>query len=130
MTKKIIQLELFQDISIINKWDKSVPVEENSYYWKGNPIIKRGSFVPNGNPVVVELFCGCGGTSVGFEMAGFQIAVGADMLRPAIDTFENNHEGVSTILGDIHKVEPEQILNLLNGAEVDVLIGGVHCNVF
>lgn len=132
-----IQLDLFVgDNSIliendkINKWDKSVPVEENSYYWKGDPIIKKGNFVPNGNPVVVELFCGCGGTSVGFEMAGFQIAVGSDILRPAIDTFRNNHDGVSTILGDIHKVKPEQILDLLNGARVDVLIGGVPCQGF
>lgn len=114
----------------INKWDKSVPVEENTYYWKGDPIITRGNFVPNGNPVVVELFCGCGGTSVGFEMAGYQIAVGADILKPAIETFRNNHEGVSTILGDIHKVNPNQILELLNGAQVDVLIGGVPCQGF
>ena len=27
----------------INKWDKSVPVEENTYYWKGEPIIRRGN---------------------------------------------------------------------------------------
>lgn len=114
----------------INKWDKSVPVEENSYYWKGDPIITRGNFQPNGNPVVVELFCGCGGTSVGFEMAGYQIAVGADILKPAIETFRNNHEGVSTILGDIHKVTPEQVVELLNGAHVDVLIGGVPCQGF
>lgn len=114
----------------INKWDKSVPVEENTYYWKGDPIITRGNFIPNGNPVVVELFCGCGGTSLGFEMAGYQIAVGADILRPAIDTFRNNHDGVSTILGDIHKVSPEQITELLNGAQVGVLIGGVPCQGF
>lgn len=114
----------------INKWDKSVPVEENSYYWKGEPIITRGNFVPNGNSIVVELFCGCGGTSLGFEMAGYQIAVGTDILKPAIETFKNNHEGVSTILGDIHKVAPEQIIELLNGAQVDVLIGGVPCQGF
>ena len=114
----------------INKWDKSVEVEENGYYWKGDPIITKGNFRPNGNPVVVELFCGCGGTSVGFEMAGYQIAVGADILRPAIETFRNNHDGVSTILGDIHKVEPEQIIEMLNGAQVDVLIGGVPCQGF
>lgn len=128
--KRKQEKENVQEQAPINKWDKSVPVEENSYYWKGEPIITRGNFVPNGNPVVVELFCGCGGTSVGFEMAGFQIAVGADMLKPAIDTFGNNHEGVSTILGDIHKVEPLQILDLLNGAQVDVLIGGVPCQGF
>lgn len=135
-TKHISAPSLFPDDIVqeeqapINKWDKSVPVEENSYYWKGEPIIKKGNFIPNGNPIVVELFCGCGGTSVGFEMAGFQIAVGADMLKPAIDTFGNNHEGVSTILGDIHKVKPEQILELLNGVQVDVLIGGVPCQGF
>lgn len=132
MTPKVPQISDMtkEEHPLINKWDKSVPVEENTYYWKGEPIITRGNFVPNGNPIVVELFCGCGGTSVGFEMAGFQIAVGADILRPAIDTFGNNHKGVSTILGDIHKVEPEQIIDLLNGAQVDVLIGGVPCQGF
>ena len=36
--------ELFPELdqSILNKWDKSVPVEENSYYWKGDPIITKG----------------------------------------------------------------------------------------
>ena len=136
MSKEILNktrmTELFPELdqSILNKWDKSVPVEENSYYWKGDPIITKGDFIPNGNPIVVELFCGCGGTSVGFEMAGFQIAIGVDILRPAIDTFRNNHKGVSTILGDIQKVTPEQILKLLNGAQVDVLIGGVPCQGF
>lgn len=121
--------EEFEQIPI-DKWDKSVPVEENSYYWKGTPFIRKGNFTPNGKPIVVELFCGCGGTSLGFEMAGFQIAVGADILTPAIETFRNNHEGVSTILGDIHEVQPKQILELLNGSKVDVLIGGVPCQGF
>ncbi len=124
------QEEIYEEDSKIDKWDKSIPVEENSYYWKGKPIITKGNFIPNGAPIVVELFCGCGGTSVGFEMAGFQIAVGADILKPAIDTFKANHKGVSTILGDIHKVKPEQILELLNGAKVDVLIGGIPCQGF
>jgi len=114
----------------INKWDKSVPVEENIYYWKGEPVIYKGDFKPDGRPVVVELFCGCGGTSLGFEMAGYQIAFGSDILIPAIKTFRSNHKGVSAILGDIHKVTPEKVSELLNGARVDVLIGGVPCQGF
>lgn len=114
----------------INKWDKSVPVEENGYYWKSEPIIRKGDFHPSGSPVVVELFCGCGGTSLGFEMAGYQIAIGADILCPAIETFRNNHKNVSTILGDIKNVSATQILDLLNGTHVDVLIGGVPCQGF
>jgi len=115
---------------ILNKWDKTVPVEENGYYWKGEPIVEKGDFKPDGHPVVVELFCGCGGTSLGFEMAGFRIAVGVDILSPAIQTFRNNHAGVSTILGDIKKVSVEQIVSLLDGLQVDVLIGGVPCQGF
>ena len=114
----------------INKWDKSIKVEENTYYWKGEPIITKGVLPSSNKPLVVELFCGCGGTSVGFEMAGYQIALGCDIHRVSIETFRNNHEGVSTILGDIKKVTPEQVLNLLNGRGVDVLIGGVPCQGF
>ena len=114
----------------MNKWDKSVEVEENSYYWKGDPIVTRGNLVQNGAPLVVELFCGCGGTSLGFEMAGYQIAVGCDIHRVSIETFRKNHEGVSTILGDLTKVQPEQVVELLGGRHVDVLIGGVPCQGF
>lgn len=114
----------------INKWDKSVEVEENSYYWKGDPIITPGNLPQRNAPLVVELFCGCGGTSLGFEMAGYQIAVGCDIHRFSIETFRRNHEGVSTILGDLKKVQPEQVVELLGGRQVDVLIGGVPCQGF
>lgn len=123
--------DLFANEQIgINKWDKSVPVEENTYYWKGEPVIYDGHFEPNGRPVVAELFCGCGGTSLGFEMAGFQIAFGSDILIPAINTFKRNHHGVSAILGDIHKVRPQKVKELLHGTRIDVLIGGVPCQGF
>ena len=107
-----------------------MPVEENSYYWNGKPIITKGDFSSNGSPIVVELFCGCGGTSLGFEMAGYQIAVGVDILAPAIETFRNNHDNVSTILGDIRKITPRQVSQLIGDAQIDVLIGGVPCQGF
>jgi DNA (cytosine-5)-methyltransferase 1 len=114
----------------INIWDKNIKVEENLYYWNGAPIIVKGKKLDPDVPIVVELFCGCGGTSLGFEAAGFQIAVGMDIHQPSIKTFAQNHSGVSTILGDIKKVSPSQIESLLNGRKVDVLIGGVPCQGF
>jgi DNA (cytosine-5)-methyltransferase 1 len=115
---------------IVNVWDKSVKVEENGYYWKGEPYITKGSLSKGNKPLVVELFCGCGGTSLGFEMAGFEIAIGCDIHQPSINTFKTNHPNVSTILGDVRKVTPEMILELLDGKQVDVLIGGVPCQGF
>lgn len=116
--------------SELNIWDKSVKVEENGYYWKGKPIIDGTVKLDPNKPIVVELFCGCGGTSLGFEMAGFQVAIGCDIHKPSIETFKNNHPNVATILGDVKKVTPEAIKNLLGEREIDVLIGGVPCQGF
>lgn len=120
----------FDEIEKINVWDKSVKVEENGYYWKGEPLITKGKLNNIEKPLVVELFCGCGGTSLGFELAGFEIAVGCDIHHPSINTFKTNHPNVATILGDVRKINPTAIKQLLNGRQVDVLIGGVPCQGF
>lgn len=111
-------------------WEKSVKVEENSSYWNGEPILQMGKPISNSNPVVVELFCGCGGTSLGFEMAGFSIALGCDIHKPSIDTFRFNHPKTSTILGDVKKIKPSSISKILNKQPIDVLIAGVPCQGF
>lgn len=113
-----------------NIWEKTVKVEENGYYWKGDPVIKKGHLSDTGRPLVVELFCGCGGTSLGFEMAGFELAVGCDIHQPSVKTFQTNHPNANTILGDVKKVEPETVRSLLNGQPVSVLIAGVPCQGF
>ena len=121
----------FEDLEkTVNVWDKSVKVEENGYYWKDAPFITNGNLQFSNKPIVVELFCGCGGTSLGFEMAGFDIAVGCDIHSPSIDTFKSNHKNVSTILGDVRKVTPKMISGLLGDRQIDVLIGGVPCQGF
>ena len=120
-------LQLDQEINI---WDKSIKVEENGYYWHKEPLILKGQPISNNKPLVVELFCGCGGTSLGFEMAGYQIAIGCDIHQPSITTFKNNHSNVTAVLGDIKKVSPQTFLEILDGRQVDVLIGGVPCQGF
>lgn len=105
-------------------------VEENMYYYHDKPIVDKVQFIDNGKPIVVELFCGCGGTSCGFEMAGYNIAVGVDIHEPSIKTFKANHHNCSTILGDIRAIQPSDIINLLDGHPIDVLIGGVPCQGF
>ena len=111
-------------------WEKTVKVEVNSSYWNGQPQIRNGKKLPVKKPIVVELFCGCGGTSLGFEMTGFHIALGCDIHSPSIDTFQHNHPRSSTILGDVKKVKPAQIQKLLGKRKIDVLIAGVPCQGF
>ena len=84
-------------------WDKDRPPEKSSYVWEAEPRVYDGRYSRSKKPTVVELFCGCGGTSVGFAMAGYQIVAGADYLRPAMETFRHNHPKTMAILGDIKK---------------------------
>ena len=123
--------EYESDLPKKNIWDKSIKVEENGYYWKKDPIFTPGNIVTASNrPIVVELFCGCGGTSLGFEMAGYEVVLGCDIHAPAIQTFKYNHPKAWTILGDVGKVNPLKIKEVLGSNVVDVLIAGVPCQGF
>lgn len=76
----------------------------------------------------LDLFCGCGGLSKGFELAGYRVLLGIDNDAKALETFELNHEGAKSICGDITQITYEEHLKpLLNGAQIDVIIGGPPC---
>lgn len=143
LVKEIDQLELFYKQNAIktsgkdivtnknrNVWRKDVQVEESSYYWKGKPILIPGKLKNNKKPIVVELFCGCGGTSYGFKMAGYEIVLGLDIHTPSILSFKKNHIDAATLLGDVKKISPLIIKDYLGDQKVDVLIAGVPCQGF
>ena len=117
--------------SSLNPWARGSPVEESRDVWKGKPVIfEREKALPKSGLFAVELFCGCGGTSIGLEMAGMVCAVGCDILGPAIRTYRSVHPRAAAILGDVRAVDPETIVELLNGRPVDVLVGGFPCQGF
>lgn len=78
-------------------------------------------------PNVLDLFCGCGGLSYGFECAGYDILVGIDNDKKALETFELNHKGAKSICGDITKLHASDVLSLTNGKQIDIIIGGPPC---
>lgn len=76
---------------------------------------------------VVDLFCGCGGLSLGFEMGGANILLGVDNNAAAIETFKKNHNNSEAICGDIEKISLNEIDDLIKGQSVDIIIGGPPC---
>ena len=76
---------------------------------------------------IVDLFCGCGGLSYGFEQEGFKTILGIDHDKAAIDTFKLNHPNAEAILGDIREVSDESVLNIIGGQTVDIVVGGPPC---
>jgi DNA (cytosine-5)-methyltransferase 1 len=76
---------------------------------------------------IIDLFCGCGGLSLGFEQAGYNTLLGVDVDKAALQTFEKNHSNSQTIYGDITKITGQQILKKINKSSVDVIVGGPPC---
>lgn len=73
---------------------------------------------------VLDLFCGCGGFSLGFEQAGFHIKYAIDNWKGCQETFENNHPNTEFILKNIQELNPENFKN------VDIVIGSPPCQEF
>lgn len=81
---------------------------------------------------VIDLFCGCGGFSKGFEQAGFHVCLGIDIWQDAITTYKENFPHAATIVGDISSLTGDDLLKSagLSADEVDVIIGGPPCQGF
>ena len=52
----------------------------------------------------IDLFCGAGGLSYGFEKVGLNCLAGIDNFKNAIETFKINHKKSIGIDGDIRKI--------------------------
>jgi DNA (cytosine-5)-methyltransferase 1 len=75
---------------------------------------------------VIDLFSGCGGFSLGFQNAGFDVIAGFENWQPAIDIYKANfqHPVIST---DLSQIFDYSIFSDLNS---DVIIGGPPCQDF
>lgn len=79
----------------------------------------------------IDLFSGCGGFSYGFQQAGFNILLGIDNDRIALNTFERNHKDSKGLFVDLHQPQAiKDIISNLKGKKVDVIIAGPPCQGF
>ena len=74
-------------------------------------------------PVVLDLFAGCGGLSLGFESVGFE-TIGYEMVPEAVDTYNKNLKG--HCFCDKLSVGYEYPKN----KNIDIVIGGPPCQPF
>lgn len=77
---------------------------------------------------VLDLFCGCGGISMGFSLAGFEIVGGIDNNEQATLTFRQNFKNAKVYNIDIKEFSNNNILN--DFGDVDVIVGGPPCQGF
>ena len=75
----------------------------------------------------VDLFCGCGGMSLGFQKAGFNIVAGIDNWKSAIRVYgmNFNHPIIEQDLLDV-----DEAVKIIAAYAPDLIIGGPPCQDF
>ena len=73
--------------------------------------------------VVLDLFAGCGGLSLGFEAAGFR-TIGYEMVESAADTYNKN------LAGKCYKQFLEVGFEYPQMDKIDIVVGGPPCQPF
>ena len=79
---------------------------------------------------VIDLFCGAGGSSSGFRLAGFNLVGALDVNAAAAKTHELNFPSCKTVVRDITKLTPAEFDELIGHKRVDIVIGSPPCQTF
>ena len=82
--------------------------------------------------LAVDLFAGCGGASLGFKSAGFEVLFGVEMDPTSARTYAENHSEVPLFVADIRSLDPDNVLGSLGlcPEEVTVVLGCPPCQGF
>lgn len=83
-------------------------------------------------PTVISTFAGCGGSSLGYHMAGFRELLAVEWEQNAADTFRLNFPHVPLYHGDIASLSVDECLRLagVRSGELDVFDGSPPCQGF
>lgn len=76
---------------------------------------------------VVDLFCGCGGLSKGFEEANFDIVAAFDCWQPALTCYNHNFNHSAF---DLDLCNVENSVNEIKKYSPTIIIGGPPCQEF
>lgn len=81
---------------------------------------------------VVSTFSGCGGSCLGYEMAGYNVLYANEFIPEAQRTYRANHKNVYLDTRDIRVIQPEEILEMtkLKKGELDLFDGSPPCSSF
>lgn len=73
---------------------------------------------------VFDFFSGCGGTSSGLESVGFDIAMGLDFDKDAVDSFKANFPKAQTVCAPIETLSPDILTSIIGDDRENLLFCG------
>jgi DNA (cytosine-5)-methyltransferase 1 len=84
----------------------------------------------NRKPTYIDLFCGAGGFSLGFDQMGFENSFSIDIEPSFCETYRNNFPKHNLIQDNISNLTDKQIKKITLNKEIDIVIGGPPCQGF
>ncbi len=86
----------------------------------------------NREPTVISTFSGAGGSSTGYEQAGYRVLWANEFIKAAADTYAANHPTTILDTRDIRQITPGQIMKAtgLGKGELDLMDGSPPCASF
>ena len=83
-------------------------------------------------PTLISLFAGCGGSSLWYKQAGYDVRLAVEWDPKAAAAYKRNFPGTTMFVGDIHDLSGDEALRLsgLKPGELDVFDGSPPCQGF
>jgi len=96
------------------------------------PLMSEISQIQHNGFNVVSTFSGCGGSCLGYRMAGFKVLWANEFITAAQESYKANHPDSFLDARDIRQIQPDEILKQigLNQGELDVFDGSPPCASF
>lgn len=79
---------------------------------------------------IIDLFCGIGGLSLGFEQAGFDVVAAIDMWEDAIKTYNHNRTNKVGQVITVEEFNDTVLTDLIESDKITGVIGGPPCQGF
>ena len=79
---------------------------------------------------IIDLFCGIGGLSLGFEQAGFEVISAIDMWKDAIVTYNHNRTSKVAKVKTVEEFNEVELPEIVKHHHVTGIIGGPPCQGF
>ncbi|GAG99639.1 unnamed protein product, partial [marine sediment metagenome] len=78
--------------------------------------------------ILIDLFCGAGGLSLGFEMANFRVNLAIEIEENYYRAYKRNHPETLSLNKDITELKCKEISDkYLQNKEIGGIIGGPPC---